>query len=75
MHVPPFVHPGARVVADGNVAGGSRPFVAEVVALRKRFPPIHVRFLECVATGATHPLALPQPREAYVTSAQVAPSN
>ena len=51
--------------ALGWHGGAQQWFKAEVVALRVRFPRVHVRFLEA-ANGATHPLALPTPNEAYV---------
>ena len=43
------------------------------VALRLKFPRLHVRYLADAATGATHDLALPSPVEAYLHAGQIAP--
>ena len=65
-HVPDFAAVGSRIKARGWHAGVTKDFVAEVVAIRPRYPRVHVRFVQDVATGSSHPLALPQPVEAYL---------
>jgi hypothetical protein len=64
--VPAFALPGnGQLWALGWHGGVRQWFKAEVVALRVRFPRVHVRFVED-AHGSTHKLALPTPVEAYV---------
>ena len=70
MHLPPFVKIGALVVAEGNHPTG-RKFVAKVVKLRARFPPIVIRYEKNLATGETTALALPDPKVAHVHAGQV----
>lgn len=52
---------GAHILAAGWHAGVRKWFEADVVAIRKRFPRIHVRYVKCVASGQTARLALPEP--------------
>ena len=70
MLVPAFVQVGGLVVAEGNHATG-RKFVAKVLEIRRRFPPIVVRFQENLTTGETGALSLPDPKIAHVHAGQV----
>lgn len=57
---------GDAVDAMGAAPGGGRAwFRAKVVALRSRFPPIHVKYVATLE-GATARLALPEPVTAYL---------
>ena len=59
---------GDEIEALGSAPGGSRVwFRAKVVALRSRYPPIHVKFTATLE-GVTHRLALPEPVTAYVNA-------
>ena len=49
----------------------TKRFEAKVVAIRQKYPRLHVRYLRCVETGSTHALSLPQPIEAYVHAGMV----
>ena len=69
--MPAFCVPGARVLAVGWHAGVRKTFEADVVAIRPRFPRVHVRYAKCVETGQTSRLALPTPAEAYVHAGAV----
>ena len=73
MGVPAFALPGEQVYAMGLRAGVRMRFRAEVTALRTHFPRIVVRYTASEDGTATHPLALPEMRVAYVTMADVAP--
>ena len=70
MHVPAFVQVGGLVVAEGNHATG-RKFVAQVLKIRRTFPPIVVRFQKNLATGQTDALSLPDPKISHVHAGQV----
>ena len=70
MHVPAFVQVGGLVVAEGNHATGRR-FVAKVVKIRSKFPPIVVRFQKNLVTGETGPLSLPDPKTSHVHAGQL----
>ena len=63
--MPSFCVVGAKVLAR-TPADADATFEALIVALRPRYPRIHVRFLADHATGNTSALALPTPREAYL---------
>ena len=67
--VPQFAMPGNRVWARGWHGGAHKWFKARVVALRVRFPRIHVAFEED-EHGSAHKLALPE-LDAYVCAADV----
>ena len=57
---------GDAIEAMGAAPGGGRTwFRATVVALRDRFPPIHVRYTATLE-GVTNRLALPEPKTAYL---------
>ena len=58
---------GDEIEALGAAPGGDGRvwFRAKVVALRPRYPPIHVRYTATLE-GVTHRLALPEPVTAYV---------
>ena len=59
---------GDEIEALGSAPGGSRAwFRAKVVALRSRYPPIHIKFTATLE-GVTHRLALPEPVTAYVNA-------
>ena len=59
---------GDEIEALGSAPGGSRVwFRAKVVALRSRYPPIHVKFTATLE-GVTNRLALPEPVTAYVNA-------
>ena len=59
---------GDEIEALGSAPGGGRVwFRAKVVALRSRYPPIHVKFTATLE-GVTHRLALPEPVTAYVNA-------
>ena len=60
---------GDEVEALGAAPGGDGRvwFRAKVVALRPRYPPIHVRYTATLE-GVTHRLALPEPVTAYVNA-------
>jgi flagellar biosynthesis GTPase FlhF len=73
MGVPAFALPGEAVYAMGLRAGMRMRFRAEVTALRVHFPRIVVRYTASEDGMATHPLALPEMRVAYVTMPDVAP--
>ena len=71
MTVPDFCEVGATIRAIGWHGGEHKFFQATVVAHRARFPRIVVEF-QADARGATLPLALPEPRQAYVHAGMVA---
>ena len=52
---------------DGDGGGGRVWFRAKVVALRSRYPPLHVKYTATLE-GTTHRLALPEPVTAYVNA-------
>ena len=57
---------GEAVAAMGAAPGGGRVwFRATVVALRTRYPPIHVKYTATMA-GESSRLALPEPVNAYL---------
>ena len=60
---------GDEIEALGAAPGGDgRVWVrAKVVALRSRYPPLHVKFTATLE-GVTHRLALPEPVTAYVNA-------
>ena len=60
---------GNEIEALGSAPGGDGRvwFRAKVVALRTRYPPIHVKFTATLE-GVTHRLALPEPVTAYVNA-------
>ena len=60
---------GEEIEALGSAPGGNGRvwFRAKVVALRSRYPPIHVKFTATLE-GVTHRLALPEPVTAYVNA-------
>ena len=66
--LPPFCTVGATLKAIGWHAGAHKLFKCRVLAIRDAWP--RVEYLED-EHGATHPLALPTPREAYVHAALV----
>jgi hypothetical protein len=74
IEVPSFCLPGANVWANGLVGGVRKPFgfKAVVVAIRKRFPKIHVKYLEERETGSSARISLPEMREAYLMADAVA---
>ena len=65
--------PAPAAAADGGGAAAAAAehedvwFRAKVVALRSRYPPIHVKFTATLE-GVTHRLALPEPVTAYVNA-------
>ena len=74
IEVPEFCVQGANVWATGLVGGVRKPFgfKAVVVALRSRFPKIHVKYIEERETGSSARIALPEMREAYLMADAVA---
>ena len=74
IEVPEFCVQGANVWATGLVGGVRKPFgfKAVVVALRSRFPRIHVKYLEDRETGSSTRIALPEMKEAYLMADAVA---
>ena len=69
--VPAFATPGnGPIWAWGLHAGTKKRFRARVLKLRAHFPRIVVQY-EATEAGVTHPLALPEVRTAYLTSAEV----
>ena len=68
VEVPSFCKKGAYVWATGLVGGVRKPFgfKAVVVAIRSRFPKIHVKYLEDRETASSVRIALPEMREAYL---------
>ena len=74
IDVPSFCRQGAFVWATGLVGGVRKlfGFKAVVVALRSRFPRIHVKYLEDRETGSSARIALPEMREAYLMADAVA---
>ena len=57
---------GEQVEAMGAAPGKGRSWYrATVVALRSRFPPLHVKYTATLA-GETNPLALPAPVSPYL---------
>ena len=68
--IPEWCQVGAPVLAEGWHAGGRRWFRARVVGHRQRFPRVVVAY-EADEAGATHALALPTPRQAYVHAGQL----
>ena len=60
---------GDEIEALGAAPGGDGRvwFRAKVVALRSRYPPLHVKFTATLE-GVTHRLALPEPVTAYVNA-------
>ena len=66
MHVPEWCKPGVALVADGFHANTTKKFDAIVVAIRPKWPPIHVKYVRNREIDSTHTLALPMPSEAYV---------
>ena len=73
LHVPDFAIVGGRIKARGWHAGATKLFEAEVVAIRPRYPRVHVRYVKDLASGETVALALPQPREAYLHAGAIEP--
>ena len=74
IEVPSFCKKGAAIWATGLVGGVRKPFgfKAVVVALRSRFPKIHVKYIEERETGSSARIALPEMREAYLMADAVA---
>ena len=68
--IPEWCTIGAQVLAEGLHAGGRRWFRARVLGHRDRFPRVVVEFTSDEA-GATHALALPTPKWAYVHAGQL----
>ena len=64
---------GGPIKALGWHGNEHKWFKATTVALRAKFPRLHVKYLADAETGATHPLALPTPVEAYLHAGQIAP--
>ena len=60
---------GNEIEALGAAPGGNGRvwFRAKVVALRPRYPPIHIKFTATLE-GVTNRLALPEPVTAYVNA-------
>ena len=60
---------GDEIEALGAAPGGDGRvwFRAKVVALKPRYPPLHVRYTATLE-GVTHRLALPEPVTAYVNA-------
>ena len=56
---------GGRVQAKACSAAGEAWFVAEVTAIRSRYPPVGIKFISTL-TGDTNPLALPSPLTAFL---------
>ena len=69
--VPSWVTVGATIKCIGWHGGSHKFFTARVLEIRARFPRIVVEFT-ADDTGATHPIALPQPRIAYVHAGMIA---
>ena len=69
--VPDYATVGATVRAVGWHGGTHKFFTAKIIALRTRFPKIVVEFTADEA-GATHPIALPEPKTAYVHAGMIA---
>ena len=64
----------ARIIDGWCVRKGFGSFFeAEVVAIRPRYPRVHVRYVKDLASGETVALALPQPREAYLHAGAIEP--
>jgi hypothetical protein len=62
---------GEVIEAKGAAPGGGRSwFRAKVVALRSRYPPLHVRYTATLE-GVTNRLALPEPVTAYLNADDV----
>ena len=62
---------GESVEAKGAAPGGGRSwFRAKVVALRSRYPPLHVRYTATLES-VTNRLALPEPVTAYLNADDV----
>ena len=70
--VPAYAVPGSAVWARGLHAGARKRFKATVVKLRTQFPRIVVKYL-AAEDGATHSLALPELKVAYLTSEDIEP--
>ena len=68
--VPGFAAMGATIKCIGWHGGAHKLFTARVLEIRARFPRIVVEFT-ADDTGATHPIALPQPRIAYVHAGMI----
>ena len=60
---------GDEIEALGAAPGGDGRvwFRVKVVALKPRYPPLHVRYTATLE-GVTHRLALPEPVTAYVNA-------
>ena len=71
--IPGWCTVGARVKALGWHAGGQKRFDAKVTGIRARFPRLVIQYL-ADEHGATHALALPTPRSAYVHAGMVQPT-
>jgi hypothetical protein len=72
IDVPAYVEPGETILAMGLHAGIRKRFKAVVIKIRKQFPRIVVKYVADEG-GGTHPLQLPDPVTAYLTSSDVEP--
>ena len=69
--VPSWATVGASIKAVGWHGGTHKFFAAKVIALRDRFPKIVVEYTADEA-GVTLPIALPEPRTAYLHAGLIA---
>lgn len=69
--VPEYATVGATVRAIGWHGGTHKFFTARVLEIRTRFPKIVVEFIADETTGASHPIALPEPKTAYVHAGMI----
>ena len=63
--------PGERLYAKGFDGRAQAWYVAEVMAVRQRFPPLQIRYLATHPDGEASALALPVPRVAFVPTTHV----
>jgi len=70
MSIPHGVLVGSLVWAEGLHGGSHKLFKGVVVAIRTRWPPLHVKWVED-ASGCSHPLALPELSSAYLPGSVV----
>ena len=75
MGVPAFAMPGNDVYAMGLRAGVRMRFRARVTGIRKQFPRLVVTYTATEDGANTNALALPELKTAYLTMADVAPSD
>ena len=69
--VPDYATVGATVKAIGWHGGAHKFFTAKVLALRARFPKIVVQFIGDADGATLPPIALPEPKTAYVHAGMI----